>query len=83
MPDFIAKAEEILEAQIAAELEKIRILNKTPVNFMNARLAKKKEKANKRRQLRKLNDYNMPAWILNPLNEIDYEAEADKLMLER
>jgi len=50
---------------------------------MNPRLAKKKEKADRRKQLRKLHDYNVPAWILNPLNELDYEAEADKLMQER
>ena len=29
LPDFVARADEILEAEIEAELEKIRILNKT------------------------------------------------------
>lgn len=83
MPDFIAQAEELLEAELEAERERIRLLNLTPVNFLNPRQAKKKEKAEKRRQQRMLQDYNLPAWVLNPLDEVDYEAEADKLILER
>ena len=49
MPDFIAKAEEILEAELEAERERIRILNITPVNFLGSRQALKKEKAAKRK----------------------------------
>ena len=30
-----------------------------------------------------LYNYNMPAWIMNPLNEVDYEAESVKLELAR
>ena len=70
----------MLEAELEAERERIRILNKTPVNFLNPREALRKEKAAKRRKLRKQLDYNMPAWILNPLNEEeldDDEAEVD------
>ena len=73
----------MLEAELEAERERIRILNKTPVNFLNPREALRKEKAAKRRQLKKQFDFNLPAWILNPLNEIDYDAEASKLELER
>ena len=83
MPDFIAKAEELLEAEQEAERERIRILNITPVNFMFGREALRKEKAKKRRQMKKQYYYNMPAWVLNPLNEVDYEEEALKLQLLR
>ena len=34
LPDFVALADEILEAEIAAEVERIRILNKTPVEVL-------------------------------------------------
>ena len=34
LPDFVALADEILEAEIEAEFERIRILNKTPVEVL-------------------------------------------------
>lgn len=52
LPDFVAQADEILEAELEAERERIRILNKTPVNFLNPRLAMKKDRAAKRKQQR-------------------------------
>ena len=78
LPNFVAKADEILEAEIEAELERIRILNKTPVNYMLPRqIAKKMRK----KELRKI-DENLPAWFLNPLNEVD-EQEEERLEAER
>lgn len=45
MPDFIARAEEILEAELEAEKERIRILNITPVSFLFGSEALRKQKA--------------------------------------
>ena len=47
VPDFIALADEILQAEID---ERNRILNMTPVVYMNARQALRKEKQAKKRQ---------------------------------
>ena len=67
MPDFIALADEILEAEIQAELERLRILNKTPVPYKNPRLIAKKQRAAKRKHVRDQHDYNLPEWFVNPL----------------
>ena len=77
MPDFIVRADEILEAEIQAELERIRILNRTPVPYMNPRLIARRQRAAKRKQVRNQHDYNLPEWLVNPLGlneEADYEA---------
>ena len=53
VPEFVARAEEILEAElIAAEEERIRILNSTPVIILKPGQIAKKERAAKRKQLR-------------------------------
>ena len=41
-PDFIVLADEILEAEIEAALERKRILNMTPVPYMNPGLIAKR-----------------------------------------
>ena len=81
MPDFIVRADEILEAEIQAEiraeLERIRILNRTPVPYMNPRMITRKQQAAKRKQVRDQHNYNLPEWLVNPLGlqeEADYEA---------
>ena len=81
MPDFIVRAEEILEAEIEAkleaELERVKILNKIPVSYMNPRLLARRQQAAKRKQVRNQHDYNLPEWLVNPLGlneEADYEA---------
>jgi len=50
VPDFIARADEILEAEIAAEQERIRILNKTPVPVLTPAQILKKQRALARKQ---------------------------------
>ena len=52
LPDWFARKEEIREAEEEAERERIRILNKTPVPFLNPRLIAKKERQAKRKQLK-------------------------------
>ena len=71
MPEFIARADEILEAQLEAEHERIRILNRTPVPFLTHRQQAKKLRAAKRKQLKNQYDYNLPAWFIEepPLEE--------------
>ena len=75
MPDFIALADEILEAELEAERERIRILMKTLVPYLNPSQIAKKQRAAKRKQLKNQNDYNLPDWFINPLGEEDYEEE--------
>ena len=71
MPDFIVRADEILEAEIEAkleaELERVKILNKIPVPYMNPRLLARRQRAAKRKQVRDQHDYNLPEWFVNPL----------------
>ena len=81
MPDFIVRADEILEAEIQAEiraeLERIRILNRTPVPYMNPRMITRRQRAARRKQVRDQHNYNLPEWLVNPLGlqeEVDYEA---------
>ena len=83
MPDFIALADEILEAEIQAELERIRILNKTPVPYLNPRLIAKKQRAARRKQVRDQHEINLPEWFVNPLGlQEDEDDEAvDEEML--
>ena len=70
LPEFIARADEILEAQLEAERERIRILNRTPVPFLTLRQQAKKLRAAKRKQLKNQYDYNLPAWFIeDPLEE--------------
>ena len=77
VPDFIALADELLQAEIERERERIRILNKTPVPVMTPAQRRKKEKALKKKQ-RKQEDC-VPNWFLNPLNDAEedqYEGAA-------
>ena len=90
MPDFVLKAEKIAEkelkaekARLAAEEERIRILNITPLIFVNPREALRKQKAAKRKQQKILFDYSMPEWFLNPDNEVDYYELYENLMKKR
>ena len=90
MPDFVALAEELLEAELEAkrqaELERIRILNSRPVAILNSRQLAKKERQVKRKLQNNIGD-GLPAWFLNPLNEDDeYELEkqeAERIALEQ
>ena len=49
LPDFIASADEIEEALLEHQRERIRILNKTSVNYLNSGQIAKKARAQKRK----------------------------------
>ena len=70
-----------------AERERIRILNKTPVIIINPRQIAKRERAAKRKLMKNPVEDNLPAWFINPLNEVDEEAlerqEAERVALEQ
>lgn len=68
LPEFIAKADEVLEREIqakieaeerriaaekAAEEERIRQLNKMPVNVLNPRMIAKRQRQQKRKELKR------------------------------
>merc|ERR1712079_540061 len=70
VPDFIALAEELLEAELeaqrAAEAERLRIWNARPMAYLTLAQQKKKQR---KEELRAKNDDNLPAWFVNPLKE--------------
>lgn len=72
MPDFMALAEELLEAEHLAEQKR---LAKIPIFYLSASQIHRKEQA-KRRLERKAAAYDqMPDWFLNPLGELPDESE--------
>ena len=76
VPECIAQAEEILEAQmIAAEEERIRILNSTPIVILKPSQIAKKERVAKRKQLRAYNMDDLPEWFVNPLGDEEEKQE--------
>ena len=91
VPDFFARAEEILEAEIfaaeaarlAAEKERIRILNSTPVVILKPSQIAKKERAAKRKQLRAHNIDDLPAWFVDPLGEDEEEQKIEAAAAEQ
>ena len=91
VPDFFVRAEEILEAEIfaaeaarlAAEKERIRILNSTPVVILKPSQIAKKERAAKRKQLRAHNIDDLPAWFVDPLGEDEEEQKIEAAAAEQ
>lgn len=76
LPDFIVLAEEILEAELEAERERIRILNKTPVAVLTPAQVLKRQRAQARKQKKLLEFADvLPAWFVNPLNGAEAEVE--------
>ena len=81
----MANAEEILQAEIDAENERIRILNKTPVEVLCPREVLKKAKQLKKQELKRQQYENLPADCLNMLfiaeedEEIKVDVEAENL----
>ena len=70
MPDFVALAEELYEAERLAKEER---LAKMPIFYLSAGQILKKEQAKRRRERQAAAYDEMPDWFLNPQGELTDE----------